>query len=160
MRPFEPLGWLDVWSLQSWLYKNRSILKGDRGTRTFLVQENGVTNPELDKVPSLTILLRRAANLAAPLGLEIAKAELEQLDAHSVQHWETTEQTVAAHVCIVGNPACQLYAGPTVYFLAPGFVVAQDRQLRHSAINEGDTPRIHLLVHLTRAQPEYDIPLA
>ena len=145
-------GWIDVWAIQAWTYRNRTILAGDDGTRRLMVQDGATFNADLDKVPSFKVLLSKADRIIRPMGLEIASAEVEQLDAKAEQSWDARgDFAVALHIGIHTNPGSWLYSGGHQATLIDGAIVSQDRTVLHSAVNFGDVPRVHFVLHLRKA---------
>lgn len=139
------IGWLNPWPLQAWLFRNRALLKD--GPINALDDEIG------GKVPNLKALLDQATKLAAPLGLDVAAAGIQQLPAGDTGSWRATaDYPLAVHVCLVANPACRLYSDGAQWVPTPGQVLVKAADKMHSAGNFGKTPWIDLVMVLEKAK--------
>lgn len=153
-----PIHWLDVWQLCHSLYARRQKLgKPQNGVRTLTLIDGDWKAPELKDWATLTNMLSRCTRLLrerAP-DCRISAAAIECLDPGAVIPWEHgSDDEVEAHVAIVVNPFARLFAGLETYCPGWGEVVLLSPSTRamKSAVNMGETPRIHLILTMTKAQ--------
>ncbi len=163
MNFLRPLGWVDPWSLAVWLYKEQGKLRGEDGVRRLVVIRPGENNaqyrhPDLsDKWKTLRNAIARARRLAEQGNLELVQAELEALDPGGFIDWEKGGKEVAVHIAVVTNPAATLYCGNEFTVLGAGQIVARAGDTLWSAVNLGDTPRIHLILTLRERAIEEEL---
>ncbi len=92
---------------------------------------------------------------------EIAEAELEHFEPYQSWHWRVgTQPEITLHVGVVTNPFARLYCGTEVWSVGVGDVVAIDAApaVLRSAVNHGDTARIHMIIRLRQRATEEDEP--
>ncbi len=81
---------------------------------------------------------------------EIATVFLEELAPGDALPWLKSGPEITVHVAIVTNPLCHLFAGAMRGHIPVGDIVAIDPLLWSSAINDGPTARVHLVMMLTK----------
>lgn len=159
MSLFIPLGWIDTWTLSCAIRRQQKDLIGE-GVRTLdvLTADKARWQPALNVVSRVRRRLREVQRIMPVLAAyEIAEAIIEQLDAHDTWPWMLGEPEITLHVGIVTNPFSRLYCGTEVWAVGVGDVVAIDAApaVLRSAVNHGDTARIHLIVRLRkRVEPD------
>lgn len=146
------LGWESPWAIATWVYKEQGALRGEGGVRRLVVIRPGENaqyrHPNLQKWTTLRNAINRARRLAEQGNLELVSAELEALDPGAFIPWEKAGAEIAVHIGVVTNPAATLYCGNEGMVVQPGQIVARAGDSLWSAVNIGDTPRIHLLLTL------------
>ena len=160
---FIPLGWIDTWALACAIRRQQKDLAGE-GVRMLdvLTADKARWQPALNVVSRVRRRLREVQKIMPALNAyEIAVAEIEQLDGHKQIGWDTWdkgEPEITLHVGIVTNPFSRLYCGTEVWSVGVGDVVAIDAApaVLRSAVNHGDTARIHLILRLRQRATEED----
>jgi hypothetical protein len=159
---FIPLGWIDTWALACAVRRQQKDLTGE-GVRTLdvLTADKARWQPALNVVSRVRRRLREVQKIMPAMSaFEIAEAAIEQFDPHEWVAWYAgrAESEVILHVGIVTNPFSRLYCGTEVWSVGVGDVVAIDAApaVLRSAVNHGDTARIHLVVRLRQRATEED----
>jgi hypothetical protein len=162
MSLFVPLGWIDTWALACAIRRQQKDLTGE-GVRTLdvLTADKTRWQPALNVVSRVRRRLREVQKIMPTLATyEVAEVEIEQFDPHTDKTWAVGWNTpeITLHVGIVTNPFSRLYCGTEVWAVGVGDVVAIDAApaVLRSAVNHGDTARIHLVVRLRQRATEED----
>jgi aspartyl/asparaginyl beta-hydroxylase len=134
MSAFTILGWLDVFDLAASLPKRMGEFEG-KGRR--------ICRKSWTELEDLTLLLRNAGNR---LGHVTENSfQLEMLDAGHCSPWRKAEGILRMHLVLRTNPHSILYSGIESMSPGQGVIVVFDPRVPFSAINLGETPRIHLI---------------
>lgn len=152
-----PLAWLDIWQLAVWTYGHQNMLKDDAdrpGLRRLTIVEGKRRHPGYDKMTTLRNLVTRARRVAEVGNLELTGAALEQLDPGAHVPWSMGEDRIAVHVGVVCNPHSALYCGSEMLIVLPGQVAALNERFLWSAVNAGETVRIHLILYFRQREIE------
>ena len=161
MALFLPLGWIDTWALACAIRRQQKDLTGE-GVRTLdvLTADKARWQPALNVVARVRRRLREVQKIMPALNaFEIAVAEIEQFDPHEIAPWDGgLVGEISLHVGIVTNPFSRLYCGTEVWSVGVGDVVAIDAApaVLRSAVNHGDTARIHLVIRLRKREEADD----
>ncbi len=164
MSLFIPLGWIDTWALACAIRRQQKDMAGE-GVRTFdvLTADKARWQPALNVVSRVRRRLREVQKIMPAIAAyEIAEAVIEQIDAHQIFPWDIGPgiPEITLHVGIVTNPFSRLYCGTEVWAVGVGDVVVIDAApaVLRSAVNHGDTARIHLVLRLRQRATEEDEP--
>jgi hypothetical protein len=162
MSLFIPLGWIDTWALACAIRRQQKDLTGE-GVRTLdvLTADKARWQPALNVVSRVRRRLREVQKIMPALAAyEIEVAVIEQLDAHNEIEWGVGAPEITLHVGIVTNPFSRLYCGTEIWTVGVGDVVAIDvaPAVLRSAVNHGDTARLHLVLRLRQRATEEDEP--
>jgi hypothetical protein len=157
------LGHIPVWDLQASLHRRerRAELVGEDGVKTLVVRDGAWRHPGLTangtvKWPSLRNVISRANRMVDQVvpQYEIARAEFEELEPRARIPWADGQPGIAVHIGVVTNPAALLYSGNQAFGVSEGQIVAMEMEAVTSAVNHGETPRIHLILMLRKRMAE------
>lgn len=90
--------------------------------------------------------------------IEFGRIFLEMLDVGTLVPWrrlesEYFERFNRLHLALRTNPGAMLYSGCEAIQLLPGQLTRVNVRVPHSAINLGNSPRIHLILDVRKADP-------
>jgi hypothetical protein len=156
---FVPLGTVPIWALCHSLYAHQARLgKAVEGVRKLEISDGSWKNPEAKAIKNLDIMINRAKKLIAQAPeWTMAGARLEMLDPGAALPWQPgVDGEIEAHIAVVTNDFASLLAGVASYRLSWGAAVLSTvgPGAKRSAVNFGDTPRLHLIISLHRSQQE------
>jgi hypothetical protein len=139
MSAFSLLGWLDCFDLAASLPKHMGEFKGEgrRLLYSFDAVEGWVEFESIRDALDST---------AHRLGYEINRCILELLDPGHCSPWRTFGALLRTHLVLRTNPRAVIYSGIESMSPGQGLLVAFDPRQPFSAVNLGDSPRIHLVV--------------
>lgn len=113
----------------------------------------------LKEFKSAKSVLTRIANALAVDGVpgKIGKAMIVSLKPGGFIDWHTDEGAYAEaynrfHVCLIPSPGAFLYSGGEQASPAVGWLTFFNNRALHSAINLGQTPRVHLIVDVRKPE--------
>jgi hypothetical protein len=149
----KPLGWVDTWSLSAALNRARDKFRTETspGVRVIRTRHDG----EPGDIGPVRILLNKARRLIIQQAPQfvLVGAQIEQFEPRAVTNWDQGHESgaeIAVHIGLVTNPMAVIFSGNEGSTVAVGQVVAQDLGVMHSAINLGDTPRLHFVLFLKK----------
>lgn len=166
---FLPIAFVDTFDLVASLPQRLGEFKGDGGRRVLLLrgQRKGA-KPEADDAfvdaavmrrwPELTNVLERIRLIGAQTGgIELGRIQMEMLFPGCALPWTKDVGAYAqryerAHLALRVNPGCMLFAGAESLGPLPGNLTVANRRVLNSAINVGESPRVHLVVDFRRMQ--------
>ena len=97
------------------------------------------------------LAIRRRVTLPNQDPPVMGKAMIVKLKPGGVIDWHTDEGGYAErhnrfHLPIVTNPGCNLYSANEVIHMPAGQLTFFDNHVKHSGVNMGASPRVHLIV--------------
>ena len=154
------LGFRDVWSLQAFCMRERERLaRGGALTGSLMIidldQAGGYEHPEYTGGKGwapLRITINYAKSIAAKLSLEMVRAEIEAIDAHSGTSWQENEH-VQVRIGIRCNPAAWICWPPQTFSIQPGQIVLVPAGWQ-SVVNCGEQQAITLVLSLRMKDSE------
>lgn len=167
MANFVPIAFLDTWEVAASLYGGDRMglfRKGEPATLPLRGPTGNADDPDdelafinyrqtLGRWPEMKRLLERLRQIAKPaIGeVELGLVFLEMLLPGQALPWALTDSAYMArhqraHLAIRTNPRAMLYAGGDHYHAFPGQLTIVNERARHSAVNFGEWPRIHLVL--------------
>ena len=173
-----PIAHLDTFALLASLYARREAFNDEtlrqaypgsphRDTRTIFLRGPEqptparwfedvlhVDYPALANWPEATAVLAEIG-WHLPLGAVLDKAMIVELKPGGVIAWHTDEGHYAElhdryHLPLVTNPGAFLLSGGEQVHVPVGLLTRFDNRVLHSAVNDGRTPRIHLIVDVRK----------
>ena len=155
-----PAAFIDVWSLQSVLWRQRKLFEegpvGDppyQHTRSMIFDAARLEDQSWATLKRMLARVRKL--MSGPDGPPIFdKIVIESLLPGGHIDWHTGEGDGVRrfHAAIITNPASILYAGTEFINLPVGQVFEISTTAKTSAINLGTTPRLHLIVDVKIAE--------
>lgn len=177
MSNLRPVTFIDTWALTSFLFRNKDLFEKDTArqsmegsahhdTRNILLR--GPANPTVDNwfddVPQHNYpVMDKWSSLKAVLGKiqravdadVLGKALIVSLKPGGVVDWHTDDgeyfdKYLRFHLALVTNPFSLLYSGGEQRWVMQGELCWLNNRAKHSAVNMGSTPRIHLIVDVKK----------
>lgn len=167
MPHFQPIAFLDIWEVAGSMYGgNRMGLfrKDEPSILPLRGPPPGADDPEDELAfgtyrqtwghwPEMKRLVERLRQIAKPVigEVDLGLMFLEMLHPGQCLPWELSDSAYVTrflrlHLAIRTNPRALLYAGGEQWCVQPGQAVITNKRVRHSAVNFGDHPRIHLVL--------------
>jgi Aspartyl/Asparaginyl beta-hydroxylase len=113
---------------------------------------------EAARWPELTVVLKqieRVGERVAGGPVDVGRVSLQWLDAGAVVPWRRESGDYYArfwrlHLPLRTNPGAMVYSGIESIQVLPGQLTQVNVLAYHSAVNLGETPRVHLVVDLAK----------
>lgn len=152
-----PLGHVDVWQVNTSLYRHRPLLSGENGCKRLYIRPLAdEMRPIMEKWKSLANLISRADRMILqnlPV-VELDEIYIEQLEPNAATNWERIlSPSTCIHIGLVCTPLAMLYSGPASMSVQTGQIVAVEEGVWHSAVNHDPlSSRYHLVMSLRQKE--------
>lgn len=170
---FRPITFIDTWALCSALHKERSRFKsetrrqdmdGSPHRETQAIFLRGPANPDetnwYEDVEQVDYQIlkdwKTARNVLSRIqsaigGRPLGKAMIVQLQSGGKVAWHVDEGPYyerhhRLHLPLITNPMSLMFSGAASMHMPVGMLCGINNRVLHSAINAGQTPRVHLIV--------------
>lgn len=169
-----PIGWYDPFDLLCSLKPRLPLFKGDGGVRTLGLRGPKKDAPDPDDAEAYvnakeaarwtemkTLMARFSADAERLFGsrIEVGRAYFDMLmpgEARMTRPSATpySGEFTRMHYCVLVNPGAMLWSGPSSMIPMSGQVVSIGMREWHGAVNQGDTPRVHLVFDIRKRAGE------
>ena len=161
MMTIRRIAWLDTFAFAATVFAKRRLFDEAPEHPTDNIQRVEIHLPLDDKQwPNGRALLARITKaLTTTDGPPIVVGVcLEKLMPKGRTDWARDQDFARSflrfHLPIATNPGCAVYASPEADAIPIGVLTFVDVGTHHSAVNEGDVPRYHLIVDVARPTQE------
>lgn len=169
-----PAGFIDPYELAATLRQRAELFPRTGDIRVLPIRGPGRNgDPDDDaafvwtrgreKWPALTAVLNQFERSASVSGeIEWGRIYFEQLMSGAIIPWTKDDTAYASrffrtHLALRSNPLTRVYCGVASMLMIVGDVNVLGQRLPTSAINLGETPRVHLVIDFRRKDEYLDI---
>lgn len=125
-----------------------------------------IRSREASRWPELKTMVRHIETIAETIAQEpvdIGRIYLEWLDTGATINWRRLETPYyqrfwRLHLPLRTNPFAMTYSGVEAVQILPGQLTQVNVLAPHSAINLGETPRVHLILDVAKAVKKTESP--
>ena len=141
--PITPIGWTDPFQLTAGLWNRRALLV--KADMLSLVEDGQPT----DFGREWPVMLKQLELAEVMAARKLHYAALHTLLPRTLTPWGRADAAAEGRrwfeMALVTNPNSVMLVGTHSWSPGPGAIVEIDRRIPHSAMNMGDTMRVHLL---------------